>query len=524
MALDLAKLTHRELRDLVVKVSVGAEQEIAELTQVVAARDAEIVVLKSQVQVLTDRVARLEARVEVLLAENARLRGGSFPGGKDSLNSSMPPGSDGPIARSARAKKRSTREPSGKKPGGQPGHPGAGLALTVPDEVYQHVPDACRGCGDTLQHVTGDVTFRTQVTDLPEVVAMQVTEHQVVAKQCGCGQVSSGVLPYGVPMVRASYGPNLTHTAAYLHVVQHVPVARCQELLRELFGVHVSTGWIDTAVTRISDRLAASMAEVKDHVTGCEVAHFDETPARVAGKDQWVHTATSSCVTHLHVGPGRGSEGITVGGVWSRFAGVAVHDEYGPYFTTGIAGAHGVCNAHRVRDLNAATERGDTWSKQMKALLYDIKGRVEKAQTASKQALPVRTLQSFQKRYRKIVAAGEIEHPLKLCPKKGGRTAQTESRNLLVRFRDRENETLLFATDFRVPFTNNVAERSFRMLKVNQKITGGRRADAGLERLVTIRSVVQTARQQALNVKRVLLDALTVPGYVIPLAACTTTP
>jgi transposase len=524
MALDPAQMTHKELRATLLQVMLGAEETESALRVELAAERRENERLRAEVTVLTDRVERLEKRVEALLAENARLRGGSFPGGKDSLNSSMPPGSDGPIARSARAKKRSLREPSGKKPGGQPGHPGAGLALTVPDEVLQHSPDACRGCGDTLQHVTGDVTFRTQVTDLPEVVVMQVTEHQVVTKQCGCGRVSSGVLPYGIPMVQASYGPHLTHTAAYLHVVQHVPVARCQELLRELFGVNVSTGWIDSAVTRISERLASSMAEVKDHVTGCQVAHFDETAARAAGKDQWVHTATSSCVTHLHVGPGRGTDGITAGGVWAHFSGVAVHDEYGPYFTTGIAGAHGICNAHRVRDLNAASERGDTWSQKMKTLLYDLKGRVEKAQGAGKHTLPARTLQSFQKRYRNIITAAEIEHPLTLCPKKGGRTAQTESRNLLVRFRDREDETLLFATDFRVPFTNNVAERSFRMLKVNQKITGGRRADAGLERLVTIRSVVQTARQQALNVKRVLLDALTVPGYVIPLAPCTTTP
>ncbi|QIM18791.1 hypothetical protein G7066_09620 [Leucobacter coleopterorum] len=57
---------------------------------------------------------------------------------------------------------------------------------------------------------------------------------------------------------------------------------------------------------------------------------------------------------------------------------------------------------------------------------------------------------------------------------------------------------------------------------MNQKITVGRCSHHGLERLVTIRSVVQTARQQALNVKQVLLNTLTIPGYVIPLAACTT--
>lgn len=143
-----------------------------------------------------------------------------------------------------------------------------------------------------------------------------------------------------------------------MHVAQHVPVARCQELLWELFGVRVSPGWIDAEVTRISDRLAPSMADVKDHVTGCAVAHFDETTARVTGKDHWVHTATSSCLTHLHVGPGRSHDGITAGDVWPHFTRVAVHDECGPYFTTGIAEAHGVCNAHRIRDLNAATECG----------------------------------------------------------------------------------------------------------------------------------------------------------------------
>ncbi|QIM18790.1 transposase [Leucobacter coleopterorum] len=219
-----------------------------------------------------------------------------------------------------------------------------------PDEVTQHVPGACGGCGAALKDVTGEVSFRTQVTDLPAAVTVMVTEHQVIQKQCACGHVSAGVLPAGVPWVQASYGPK----AAYLHAVQHVPIERCQELFTELFGVKVSTGLIDRAVTRIAAQLESSIAQVKDHIIGCDVAHFDETPARVNGKDQWVHAATSECVTHLHVGPGRGKAGIDAGGVWSHYSGVAVHDEYGPYFTTGIAAGHAICNAHRIRDLNAA--------------------------------------------------------------------------------------------------------------------------------------------------------------------------
>ncbi len=102
----------------------------------------------------------------------------------NSRNRSRPPSSDGlkkpPAPKSLRGK-------SGRKPGGQHGHPGAPLAQTSdPDVVVRHEPERC-SCGCSLETEAGEVIRRRQVFEIPEKPII-VTEHQVVRKCCPrCG-------------------------------------------------------------------------------------------------------------------------------------------------------------------------------------------------------------------------------------------------------------------------------------------------------------------------------------------------
>ena len=55
-----------------------------------------------------------------------------------------------------------------------------------------------------------------------------------------------------------------------------------------------------------------------------------------------------------------------------------------------------------------------------------------------------------------------------------------------------------------VLFTNNLAERDGRMMKLRQKISGGFRSEDGAKDFAVIRSVLSTARKQRWNMLRTL--------------------
>ena len=90
--------------------------------------------------------------------------------GKNSSNSSKPPSTDG----AAKPNPSSLRKQSGKKPGGQKGHKGHGLALMAPvTATVSHKPaqcencpmnGKCESCGRSAVRNAVDVEIKTTVT------------------------------------------------------------------------------------------------------------------------------------------------------------------------------------------------------------------------------------------------------------------------------------------------------------------------------------------------------------------------
>jgi transposase len=92
--------------------------------------------------------------------------------------------------------------------------------------------------------------------------------------------------------------------------------------------------------------IAPALKAIVSALVRAEVAHFDETGFRVAGRLAWVHSASSGKYALVTVHARRGKEGMNATGVLPLFAGIACHDAWAPYDCyDGVAG-HAVCGAH----------------------------------------------------------------------------------------------------------------------------------------------------------------------------------
>jgi transposase len=451
-----------------------------QLAALVAAQERIIARLQARIAEQDARIAEQDARIAELERQLAA----------SSRNSSKPPSSDGldkPAPKSLRGR-------SGRKPGGQPGRSGRTLRqVERPDEVIVHEPGACADCGNALSVEGRPVRIvRRQVFDIPQIT-VRVVEHRLVSRRCACGVVTAAAGPAGVG-APVQYGAHAAAIAVYLCLGQHLPVERTAGLLAELFGTPMAAGTVAAWTTRAAAGLAPFTAAARTALTSAELVHADETGLRVAGRLHWLHVASSTRFTALFCHRQRGKEAIDAAGVLPHCTGTLVHDAFAPYARYRSA-THALCNAHLLRELiavvdhhvahppaGADTPAGWCWATQVIDALLALKAITDTGVLPSPEALTVHR--------RLIISAALIGACADIGPP--GAVGRRH-RALARRIRRRLEDYLLFATDLRVPFDNNQAERDIRMAKIKQKVSGCLRTLAGAQDFAAMRSYLSTA-------------------------------
>jgi len=85
------------------------------------------------------------------------------------------------------------------------------------------------------------------------------------------------------------YGPRAAALAAYLWHGQFLSRDRAAAALGEMFGCAPSPGVIAAMTAKVAGIIAPAIDAIVKALIAADVAHFDETGFRVAGKLAWVH-------------------------------------------------------------------------------------------------------------------------------------------------------------------------------------------------------------------------------------------
>ncbi len=452
--------------------------------------------MNKQVQILHKEIQELKILVKHLLEENADLkrRLSKYEHPKNSNNSSMPPSKD-----ENRPKRRSLREKSGLKPGGQKGRKGNTLkTVESPDFIQEHIPFYCQCCGESLDMIQAKCKGKRQVYDIPEI-EIKVTEHQIFTKQCKCGQINEGEYPQEAN-APVSYGNNIESLIGYFHTRQYIPFKRMKEIFSDVFNTPISEGGIHYLLDKLVAKAQPAYEMIKHKLQSNTkyAIGSDETGVKVNGDKHWAWTWQNEEATFITITDNRGQKSIDQTFKDGFKNSVLVHDCWASHFNTNAI-THQICIAHLLRDLNYLNELyGHKWSQATK-LLFQIALILEKQMKPSDY-------------YTHNPRRGQFENRLDFLI---NYNLPSDKHDELIRFQKRlkKHREYIFTFLYRpeVPPDNNASERAIRNIKVKQKVSGLFRSTNGAFRFAVLRSITDTVIKNDLNVLNSLKIIATLP-------------
>lgn len=295
---------------------------------------------------LVKRIEELEALLAAALSRIVELEGQLR---QNSRNSSKSPSSD-------MGRRKVPKETTGRKPGGQPGHPGTMRDPVPPDQVGEVVdldPENCANCGAQLEASPRlDADIR-QIIEAPEFQAL-VREFRLWKKRCPkCGGFTRGKMPPGSP--KGAFGPRIQAMVAMLSGRFRLSRREAQALMRLLVGVDMSLGSVQACCEAASEAMAESHGDLHAEVKAAAFAHADETGFGQCGNDRmWLWAATSGRTEVFRLLPGRGGDQAK-DLLGEDFSGVLHRDRWKPYEQ--LLGARSqICHAHLRRHYQAMLE------------------------------------------------------------------------------------------------------------------------------------------------------------------------
>ena len=380
-----------------------------------------------------------------------------------------------------------SREKSGRKPGGQPGHKGHGRKKQEPTAAPILLPAP----PEVLEDPNFKKTSKTIVKQLVNVrMVLDVTEYRAdVYYNSQTGERIHAAFPDGIKD-DVNYGGSVK---AFLFLLNNdccTSIDKSRKFLSDLTDgkLNISKGMINKLSREFSQKTEQERKRLFSDLLLSPVMHTDCTNAKENGKNAYVYICASPDGTAMYFARKRkGHEGVK-GTPVEDYQGILIHDHDRTIYNYGTA--HQECLAHILRYLKDSidNEPDRTWNSQMRTLIQEmIHYRNSRERDVKPDAEKIRC---FEERYCEILQKARDEY--EYIP---ASDYYKDGYNLYRRMEEYKSSHLLFLTDYRVPTTNNEAERLLRRYKRKQQQAVSFRGFESIEYLCECMSMLIKIRQ-----------------------------
>ena len=418
---------------------------------------------------------------------------------KDSSNSSKPPSTNG------FKNIPNNREKSGKKQGGQKGHPGHRIQLPENMEgleekgiVEKRILDYTDGIVEYISRYTIDVEMK-----------VIVTEHRFP---------KDARLPEGL-YNEVSYGDRIKAQTVLLLNEGIVAHKRLSEIISGLTHgtVNLSTGTMNKFQRDFANNMRESgeIEKIKQDLLNSHVMNTDDTSMRTlerivypekagepptyerAEKKSFratVRTHSNQRSTLFTVNPQKDIKGIERDGILPLYMGKLCHDHESKFYNYGKE--NGVCGSHLLRDLKGLRDLSKCqWAEEMRVFVSKMNDYKNKDLSMGVLFCDPEKLSCFENEYDRIIENGRVA----ISAMKKGEWGYAEFNAMLNRLTKHKDNYMLFIRDYEVPFTNNQAERDLRSEKTKEKVSGLFRSWEGIVDHSNIRSFMSTLKKRGMD-------------------------
>jgi rRNA maturation protein Nop10 len=391
-----------------------------------------------------------------------------------------------------------TREKTGRRRGGQPGHTKKTLVAFRDEEVTkteEHMPETCPECGGELEKLE-EAVVKDEADYEVRIIRKRHRFPQCRCKECGT--ITRAKIPERLKE-KNQYGPGIQSIALALVDIGFVSVNRAQEIIAGLLnnGLTPSVGFIGKIQKKAARLLSEFCEEVKKTCLTQRVLYWDDTVIFMNTARACFRFYGNEKVAYYRAHTSKDAKGIEEDGILSALTEKTylMHDHVKYNYRKEFLFRNIECIQHMERELEKVFRASNhPWAQEMKTLIQEMLHKRKKYLKEKIESFTSEETNQFEERLENLLIKAHREYESET-----NRYFSADEMNAIRKLEEYRQNYFAWVYDFTLPTTNNISESGLRMTKTKQKVSGQFLKEETAAEFAAVRTYTETCRKNGVN-------------------------